>query len=86
MTGWATGPHLHFETKIAGRNVNPLTAQLPSAEPLAEPQRDRTGGSPRRCASNSPCSSAFASPPTPADGRMAARIETPDDRPSFTSD
>lgn len=33
-TGWATGPHLHYELKIQGRVVNPLTAKLPGATPL----------------------------------------------------
>jgi murein DD-endopeptidase MepM/ murein hydrolase activator NlpD len=34
MTGWATGPHLHYELKIHGRHVNPLTAQLPGSPAL----------------------------------------------------
>ena len=33
-TGWATGPHLHYEFKIAGSQQDPMRIALPKAEPL----------------------------------------------------
>ena len=34
QTGWATGPHLHYEFKIAGEARNPLAIALPAALPV----------------------------------------------------
>lgn len=34
QTGWATGPHLHYEFRIAGRSRNPYTIAMPSSNPV----------------------------------------------------
>jgi murein DD-endopeptidase MepM/ murein hydrolase activator NlpD len=39
MTGWATGPHLHYEFRVDNVPRNPVTVALPSAEPIADGER-----------------------------------------------
>ena len=34
QTGWATGPHLHYEFRIAGQARNPMSIAMPSASPV----------------------------------------------------
>lgn len=34
-TGWATGPHLHYEFRMNNVHQDPLTVRLPDAQPLS---------------------------------------------------
>jgi murein DD-endopeptidase MepM/ murein hydrolase activator NlpD len=40
-TGFATGPHLHYEFKIAGMHQDPMRVALPKAEPVPARLRER---------------------------------------------
>jgi murein DD-endopeptidase MepM/ murein hydrolase activator NlpD len=41
QTGWATGPHLHYEFRISNKPRDPMSIDLPNAQPLTAMQMQR---------------------------------------------
>ncbi len=44
-TGYATGPHLHYEFLVSGVHRNPRTVKMPKAKPITASERERFGRS-----------------------------------------
>lgn len=40
-TGWATGPHLHYEFRVNNQPRDPMSAKVPNAQPLSTAQMQR---------------------------------------------
>lgn len=69
MTGWATGPHVHYEFRISNIPRNPLSVDVPNAQPLAGSQLQRF----RTVSSDMHRRLALLRPADPDNGMLASR-------------
>ncbi len=40
-TGWSTGPHLHYEFRVSNQPRDPMSVDVPNAQPLAGAELQR---------------------------------------------